>query len=759
MRSEALRGLLAIGLLAALTPASAQITFIPGPQFQVPNGPAFVADGDFNHDGIEDAAVAVTSAGKVAALLASNTGQFQSATTVAVGSSLRGVATADFNGDGKVDIAAIDIALKRLFVLSGEGNGTFGAPQPFQVGNQGPIALAVGNFDNGNGPDVVTANGTAGTITTFLNQGGDNGLLAPPNISLGAGSNPHAIGTADFSSDGFDDIVVLVSGSGGPDNVAYLQNNGVGSFQSVTPVNFPVGAGTKALTISDFNGDGIPDVAVLNGAAVQPNTFTISVLLDQTSTTSTGHVVGTGEFQSLGALPITCPAAINGIPVNCTPQDIVAADFDGDGFVDLAVSFSTTPIDAAPATAGLVSAYAGRGDGSFELATQVLVGIAPRQIAAADFTGDGVPDLVVTESTSNAVRILRSLPHFDRPLGAACETPSLCTSTFCVDGVCCLSSACPAGERCNLEGQEGSCSAVPTQTPAATHTPSPAVTPGTPTRTPVPPGGACAVSGQCAFGFFCNTAENVCCSLSECPAGQSCRVAGHEGFCSSLPTPTPSPRQLGDFCIPNDPTACASGFCTDNVCCDAQTCAQPMRCDIGGGEGSCSLPLPRGKACNKNSDCADPLICLFDADVGVTVCTAFAPTPTFIPIGSPTPVPSPTVLSCLGDCNLDDGVETTELLSMVVDALYERSAPLCEDANGDGLVSVDEVLKAANNAGAICQVVNVCGCSCQCQGCSFQSASLCLSAGDCTCDELCGAGCTNNAACGSFAGANDISCH
>jgi len=620
-------------VLVCAAAAPAQITFIPGPQLSVSNGPAYIAAGDFNGDGTQDAAVAQTISDKVAILLGFDDGTFQLGVSVAVGSNLRGVTTADFNGDRNLDIAVVDYTLNRAFILYGTGKGTFGTPQPFRVDIRGPVSVAAGNFDNGNGPDLVTANGPADTITTLFNQGGNRGLVAQPDIGLGRSSNPKAVATADFNSDGLDDIVVVLSGPRGTDELAYLQNNGVGSFQSVNPVKILIGKGGKALVVRDFNNDGIPDIAVLNAGAILPNTFTISILLDGTSVTSTGKVIGTGIFRSLPAFPITCPPQVNGIPVDCTPQDIKAADFDGDGFNDLAVSFSTAAVDNTSVTAGFVSAYAGRGDGSFDFGTQVLVGLSPRQIAAADFTGDRLPDIAVTELRNNTVRILRSVAPPKKKLGQPCNGPTACDSNFCVNGVCCETGPnCPNGQFCNIPGSTGHCSPPGSSGNPCPDGPqqcdptlscvdgfccnSPACTDGTFCNTgdcgqPAGNGTPCSDPAQCSSG---NCVDGICCDSPACPFNEFCDISGFLGTCSP-------PGGVGVPCT--DDHQCQSGFCTDNVCCQSETCAAGLACNVPDHLGSCVVkptqtptftrtptptltptPQPNGASCTSPFQCS-----------------------------------------------------------------------------------------------------------------------------------------------------------
>jgi hypothetical protein len=136
------------------------------------------------------------------------------------------------------------------------------------------------------------------------------------------------------------------------------------------PLSFDTGPAAYTVAVWDFNGDGIPDLAVANAGNYY--TFTggnLSVLLGK----------GDGTFQ----------AAVNYV-VGDSPTSVAVGDFNGDGIVDLAVSD----------TAGnQVSVLLGKGDGTFELAGTYPAGVGARSVAIADFNGDGRLDLAVRLSS------------------------------------------------------------------------------------------------------------------------------------------------------------------------------------------------------------------------------------------------------------------------------------------------------------------------------------------------------------------------
>jgi hypothetical protein len=268
--------------------------------------PLAVAVGDFNNDGNSDlAAASQQPTAQITLLRGLGNGQFQSfgAPLTNAGPDPVFPAVADFNKDGKQDLAVANLGSGNVYVLQGNGTGgftPFGAP--ISAGGQ-TIALTVGDFNNDGNPDLATANGGSNNVAVLLGNGIGSFSAAPP---LAVGTSPSCVVTADFNKDGKPDLAVSNRTNG---NVTVLRGNGDGSFTSFG--NFSSGSLPLTLTVGDFNCDGNPDIAAAQlGSA-------LAVLLGN----------GSGAF----AAP-----ALFGTPY----YGIVAGDFNDDGSPDLAASNS-----------------------------------------------------------------------------------------------------------------------------------------------------------------------------------------------------------------------------------------------------------------------------------------------------------------------------------------------------------------------------------------------------------------------------------
>ncbi len=142
--------------------------FAPQAEYGTGNGPAGVATADFNRDGHVDLAVSDETDGNVSILLGKGDGTFATRTVFAAGSSPVGIFAGDFTGEGNPDIVVADSTGPNQDVLVGNGDGTFNAPIPLPTGNS-PVAVTAADLDGDVTLDTVVANQASNSVTVTLN--------------------------------------------------------------------------------------------------------------------------------------------------------------------------------------------------------------------------------------------------------------------------------------------------------------------------------------------------------------------------------------------------------------------------------------------------------------------------------------------------------------------------------------------------------------------------------------------------------------
>jgi hypothetical protein len=288
---------------------------------------------------------------------------FPTPATFPVGGAPQYIAIADFNGDGKLDIATTTFGTRVGYVsiLFGNGDRTFQAPVLYNVLDE-PGPLVAADFNNDGHPDLVFSSFESG-FQVMLNNG--DGTFAAP-VTYNVGSTDSQITAGDFNGDHFNDIAF----SDYYGNVEVMLNNGNGTFAA--PVVYNVG-GAGFLITGDFNNDGKMDIA-----ASQTNQ--VSILLGN----------GDGTFQS----PISF--------ANPRAGALAAADFNRDGKLDLVVA----PLFTNTAGPAALNVYLGNGDGTFGPATPFHVDSSPGNIVVADFNADGIPDIATNNTGALDVSVL-----------------------------------------------------------------------------------------------------------------------------------------------------------------------------------------------------------------------------------------------------------------------------------------------------------------------------------------------------------------
>jgi hypothetical protein len=452
-------------------------SFKPAVTYTVGDGPVAVAAGDVNGDTHIDVAVVNTGTGTVSLLLGTGTGKFTAGGTVTVNSNPTSIAVADFNNDDHPDIATVGGAFEHLDINLNNGDGTF-APRVNYATGFVAHSVVVGYFNNDQQPDLAVA-------CTFPSNDGISVLLGNPDGTFQdfasydtGGQSPDKLVVADLNGDGLQDLVTA-NEQVNANSVTVLLGVGDGTFG--VPRVFTPGQRPIDVAVGDFNSDGVTDVVTADRQKpVGPGFWigTVTLLLgngDGTLAAAPNLIVGRpgpvthADFNG-DTLPdlavVTSPVGYNGVtiflglgngsfgpglqsPEVDNPRALAVGDFNGDGKKDLAVTtwassatgvrillgngdgtFTSTTTFAAGPTAewvavahfnndlhadlvvandhatGSVSVLLGNGDGTFGAATGVSAGGQSNYVAPADLNGDGKADLAVVNNAANKVSIV-----------------------------------------------------------------------------------------------------------------------------------------------------------------------------------------------------------------------------------------------------------------------------------------------------------------------------------------------------------------
>ncbi len=364
-------------------------TYAFGPVVEVDAGagPSAVAVADFDGDGRPDLAAANAGDGTLGILLGAGSG-FAPEIPVAAGLAVAALAVADVNGDGHPDVATLSVGSDAVSVVIDRpqdgGAPSFAVIGPFAcTATSNPTAVAVADVNGDGRPDLIVGGsgvsisppGFAGTLDVFHQQP-DGGFPATSDQQLTAGQSIAALAPLRLGVDGG---LALAAADQNGGAVLVIPAATLSGAQS-----YPTGNGPVALAAGDLNGDGAADLVALN-----QGDGTVTVLTAQPG----------GTFQAGTAIPVVSGA---GLGVTLLAQHVAVGDVNGDGWLDILV----TVADQAPLGQDAVVYLLNVGNGSFAPAVSVPAAasaFSPGSVALHDLNGDGLPDLALGNVGSGPV--------------------------------------------------------------------------------------------------------------------------------------------------------------------------------------------------------------------------------------------------------------------------------------------------------------------------------------------------------------------
>lgn len=451
------------GLFLFSIPSFAQVTFQNVPINTLPSSPIESIKGDFNNDGSIDIAVCNFNSlanQQVTLLLNTGSGTFSGTNKRNFSSSINpsDIATGDFNKDGNLDVVTCSQTNNNFSILLGDGTGNLAGPTNFPVGLT-PRGIAVGDFNNDSNPDVIVSNGGAPRQAYIYLGNGAGGFSAPTVLDF---ANIFDVTVGDFNGDLNLDFAISAggtvqpwfgNGSGTTFNAgtvvsgfnlaqtiiahdldgdgdldlssgnAYTLNDGTGNFAA--RIGFSQTG--EYMAVGDLNGDGKTDIIasdnnnnlanirVFGGdgtgsfsllAKFEANVYPRSIQLIDVNNDGKLDAIGMGTNGSTHSVDVLFGEgngyfsnAITKYVTVTDPRDIVKADFNKDGLIDLAICHSA---------GNTVSVYLGLGNGKFaKTAANHATGTNPFQMIVLDYNKDNNLDLaIVNVSGSSSITLL-----------------------------------------------------------------------------------------------------------------------------------------------------------------------------------------------------------------------------------------------------------------------------------------------------------------------------------------------------------------
>ena len=365
-------------------------------------GPAQLAHGDLDGDGIDDLVAAETTEARLRVWLGSADGTYRVVDDIDTGGAALGVALGDLDKDGRLDAVAIN-GNGTIAVMRGQGDGHFQVSVVTALAQ--PTALALGDLDGDGALDVVITGNDGEADAVYVLHGDGKAGFGRPLVRL-LPQPASALVLADFDGNGKLDVATAGSAA------AIVTLYGLDGAELGKTLTTPIEAGANGLAAADLDGDQHPDlvvahtvnqvsVLIASGLAFQP--------LGSYDTAGTPLGLALADLDHDGALDAVIPVrsgvsvlpgkkgggfapSISYLGVGA-PAPPLVTDVNHDGALDLVL---------ADRTASFVSITLGNADGTLRGGPVSPAGGSPQTVALGDLDGDGVLDAVVS-STAGAL--------------------------------------------------------------------------------------------------------------------------------------------------------------------------------------------------------------------------------------------------------------------------------------------------------------------------------------------------------------------
>jgi hypothetical protein len=300
------------------------ISFAPKVDLAASASPTAVAVADFNSDGKQDIAVTNGSAATVSIFInnsSAGTISFNSKIDFATATFPVGIAAADLDADGQVDLAVTNANAASFSVLRNTSSAaglSFASKVDFTTGNS-PFGIVSRDLDRDGKVDIAVSNNSSNSISVFLNASTSGTIAFSSKVDFATGSGPKGVAVGDVDGDGKDELAVANSIS---NSISILRNTSTSGTISFAPkLDSLLGTGVNTqqhISISDLNGDGKPEVVSVNRGGNLLHIFK--------------------NHSTVGTINLS---ARQNYTTTATPHHFVIADCDNDGKDDIAIAHST----------------------------------------------------------------------------------------------------------------------------------------------------------------------------------------------------------------------------------------------------------------------------------------------------------------------------------------------------------------------------------------------------------------------------------